>query len=1751
MLYHVTRRIKEFKGEYVRRRLWKRIVMALACIVVFGTVYALILPAITMEKSRDMENLNGDKALITDLAMQEVEGAWHGIKTGAALFDEGENADAPGNDSTAANNRIRTYDVATYTVLYGTGKQEGINNEFKEGRVFFEFILPLSEEQGCFEKEAMGWLKNTDTYEIKTDVLDLDGDGDKEVCQVLHGSFLKKPNESNPSAIGASHDEMEIAIRVLRMKNKEEVRPVFTYWLEYNEVGTQVENGIPLKIITGSEHECATHHRKEYKTVIPAPIVVSAAPRYNVALMQSNPARNSYRGSFDFRTGNDKALYQDAQTVEGRMMCYGITLQLVGKSQSHGLIGIELPEAGESLNFDLTLESKYNSAATGQEQDITADYAPLVWSAEGNSAKETQQDGRKVVMESDGIRYGERSAVNAAPYNRKTEDGNENPDFQSCYDGGDWTFQVDQTNPNIIHVSVTNFQINVDQFPQTVCEDTANSHVYYDPGENSGWRYYQIPCASFSAGEFWVVQPFYRTDESGEKHYITDELGTGSIAMIVSDSQLERVDAEGHKDTEKQVVTTDDFQRNTVAMESEGWTNSRIHYTKYQTMFNEQDKAIIEAGFREDDRDYITAGRQISLYHILENDSAEGIYTNVAYDMLVKFDDAFFNTDWIYPFVNRYYGGADHQQDVKVLFAVKPDGTGWSHNDKQGKQLKPDEVGYDDEMQRATADNLKFYNSKEAAKEHGVIVGVLVEIRGVATQGMNHIEVRIDGEVRGDCPTGYVYMLTMADRAWNKRDVTEAAREALGITEDRALTDEEYNHYAKTYMPSRERNETAGYETDYPPAYWRKEYGAEKTDGSGYTEESLGLMNSIKAAYGENGYIEGSGNKFFMDSCLVLEYVSKISKNTAQISADGTAKQNYDLNDNQRVVDYKLEPKIVYTMHSSEQSTLKTTVYVEDTLPESLHYIPNSSWWGGTYVPSPNQKQGSVEGGKSLTPEVTQNPDGTMTLRWELENVQVSQYYTGEESAAKKVEAALEPIWFSCEIGNKTNMEEDVRHGDQIVNTVKIWSDGEQKRAFEMETNNIAKVAINVSKLRGVSLTKAADQLLVDWWEPMGFSMNVGNNSANDLQNQVIVESLPYVGDGRGTRFDGALYVTEFSAGSLKAENQVLLRNNLTLYYTTNTEFRGKSSTAYVAERYDFSAHPDDWVKMEFSESQTIEGRPRGVCINLPENKQIVQVVAAGNLPAGLTLKMHITLELPDGKGGDYLVNQLSRGTLESTARTSVVSRILSGKTWLDGNYDGIQNDGENSLLNGVKVALLKRKKWDYGFEAEIGSSDVSYLNKAFDVYQYGPASGNLLQKTTGPVRPSDVDPNSWSPVGALKTYTYFTTQRYGNYARGGLKPTYISGKDGNGCTTLTYKEPMTEFEAEYEFYGAQSGKIGLVFGADKEEFPFSVANRDDYSGKGVMIDMESKDSVLFVAGTIEDQKVETSLTPSDEWVNRYNYNYTYSKNVPYVGAWYMLGNSDSMPTYYKDTWDQLPADAVTATICVKVSGGKVTVYAKGHEDRTLTITLADSYVGGYVSLFSTNANDGGAFKSFRIRNLSSERAAYDETLYEPVCYLGTETPIVIETGQEISVRAVNGDAVTSYPKAGGYRFTDLSAGTYAVRFTDGSGQTKISQLLASPADQGGDDALDSDGIPIYSEDHFRLERSMVLGIEMPEVQEMYTVLYESKDHDSGFYERGTELPRTGGSGNLLYTISGVAIMGGSLLYYISKKGKRKEGRKL
>ena len=1121
------------------------------------------------------EHLDGDYAYISAAGMVTDSGSSTGtsIRTGTAPWDAAEEADEDGNDATELDAKVRSFDQVTYTTYFQTKvRDDAPDTYYRTGTLHFEFVLPGNSSEIQFDTDAMGWLsaKNEVQYTITAD--EFEG----KPCQVLRGSYLLEPNEQHENAIGESYQELSIIIRVLAMRNKEIVQPLFTYWLDHCQVP---ENGI----VTGSQTVCPEHRELEYKTIIPPEVTVTAAPRYNIQI-KSCDERAQYVDSFSFDSGNDYAMNKDAGTTYGRIHVLGITVQMVGKTAEHGLRGCELPD-GSDLTFQIDLSSKF-LGTNGTEYDVTATYAPLVWSMEGNDKNDRTQQQYDERLITGTYKF----ASGGAPFNK------DNYDYYTCADGGVWTGT--QTG-NTVSVRVENYTIDLNKLPYTDSNKNQNNYDYYDP--NSIKNYWDVQTACFSAGELWVIQPFY--DKTG--NYVVDKYGTGTFNLTVQDSDLQVIGQSAQNNSVTQMKQDDDSRTLSMALEKPGTIDHSVNYQKYGVVAY---GSSLTDGCYEDGKDWILAGGSLNIQEMLKHNSAEGMNTGTAYDDLVKFDDAFFVLEGIQ---TGSSAGLSNMKE-QFLYGAKPDKKGWNHNG-----LEPQEDGYDTEMMETTADGLIFFSSLEELKNEGyVCVAVLWEARGLASSQSTNRYFALQGHVADTAQDGAVYMVTHSAQAWNRNDVQQEAAEYLN-KDSMSLSDEDYIMYMQEVFPSRDSDEPLSYENDYPTAFWVNN-----------SQSRDGLRTYQKAEYGPEGYLGGSAGVSYGDSCLVVLFTTKITKDIAQTNANGLEKIAYDIDTGQRIADYRLNLSAKRTAGESitEGASITTDLYVEDTLPVGLTYIEGSAYWGGTYKESEDGLQGTVSDGIAMEPEIKKNDDGTTTLLWTLKDVEVTEEKT----------TIFAPVYYSCLIGTPDNVTTDVKNNDQLLNRALVWGSKEQKREFNSTNENLAELSIQVTKNNAISISKLTKTPLVEVGEPMQFTLNVGNNGANDM-DMIALDGFPYNGDGRGSSFSGECQVTE-----LIIKNLDLLKF-IELYYSNSEEDRGKISPNYAKTGFE----SEKWIKLSVDSTT---GKA-----NLPENFAPVAIAAVGKLPVRATLKIDLTMLLPDGKAGDRVVNSLSCENLKTEAGSSII----------------------------------------------------------------------------------------------------------------------------------------------------------------------------------------------------------------------------------------------------------------------------------------------------------------------------------------------------------------------------------------------------------------------------------------------------------------------------------------------------------------
>ena len=1121
------------------------------------------------------ERLDGDYAYISTAGMVADSKSSTGtsIRTGTAPWDDITEADLSGNDATELDAKVRSFDQVTYTTYFETKvRTDAPYTYYRTGTLHFEFILPGNSSEIQFDTDAMGWLSAK--KEIQYTIAEDEFNG--KSCQILRGSYLLEPNDQHENAIGESYQELSIIIRVLAMKNNDIVQPLFTYWLDHCQVP---ENGI----VTGSETICSEHNDQEYKTITPPEITVTASPRYNIQIKTCDD-RAQYVDNFSFDSGNDYAMNKNAGTIYGRIHVLGITVQMVGKTAEQGLRGCELPD-GSDLTFQVDLSSKF-FGTNGAEYDVTDTYTPLVWSMEGND----KNDRTKSQYDDRLITGAYKFASGGAPFNK------DNYDYYTCADGGVWTGE--QTD-NTVSIRVKDYSIDLNKLPYTDSNKNQNSYDYYDP--NSIKNYWDVQTACFSAGELWVIQPFY--DAQG--NYVVDKYGTGTFNLTVQDSNLKITGQSGQNNPATQMKTDDDSRTLSMDLEKPGTIDHSVNYQKYGVVAY---GSSLTDGCYEDGKDWILAGGSLNIQEMLKHNSAEGMNTGTAYDDLVKFDDAFFVLEGIQ---EGSSAGLSNMKE-KYLYGAKPDKTGWNH-----RGLEPQEDGYDTEMMETTADELIFFSSLEDLKDAGyVCVAVLWEARGLASAQSTNRYFALQGHVADTAQDGAVYMVTHSAQAWNRKDVQPEAAEYLK-KDPMLLSDEDYITYMQEAFPSRDSKNQISYEKDYPEAFWVNN-----------SQTRDGLNNYRKAEYGTEGYLGGSAGVSYGDSCLVVLFTTKITKDIAQTNANGLEKSAYDIDTGQRIADYILNLSAKRTAGESitEGAAITTDLYVEDILPVGLTYIEGSAYWGGSYKESEEGLQGTVSGGTAMEPEITKNADGTTTLLWTLKNVVVTEKET----------TIFAPVYYSCLIGTPDNVTTDVKNNDQLSNKAFVWGSKEQKREFNATNENLAELSIQVTKNNAISISKLTKTPLVEAGESMQFTLNVGNNGANNM-DMIAIDGFPYNGDGRGSSFSGECQVTELIIKNLD------LLDFIELYYSNSEEDRGKVSPNY--EKTEFES--EKWTQLSVDSTT---GRA-----NLPENFAPVAIAAVGKLPVQATLKIDLTMFLPDGKAGERVVNSLSCENLKTEAGSSII----------------------------------------------------------------------------------------------------------------------------------------------------------------------------------------------------------------------------------------------------------------------------------------------------------------------------------------------------------------------------------------------------------------------------------------------------------------------------------------------------------------
>ena len=1175
-------------------------------------------------------SLDQDAAHLTNFKVSDVV-------TGTAPWDAD---DEPGNDSSAANKVVRSFDQVSYEVSYETAVY-GDQESYQKGYVWFRFELPCDSERVSFDTNSMGWMSTDAGYQWTLNTETING----QKTQVLTcAKRLVSTSGDEGAAVIPGMGTALVYLQVYGAHNGDEIRPTFYAWMDHNQGG----DNYSWFTKDGAEGHDDTHDADEVRKVTPDKVTVSAAPHYNVQLKPVGTERVGAIDTFDFTTGNEYAANKDADQVKGQLLAYGVTLQLYGDGEK-GLKGIEYPQG--PITVDLTFDSSYtykvyeNEKLVDKTVDLGKENLPLLWSADSNRTSVTQRDGRDVAT------YGQDSAYAAAPYNQlsntsSTDVGKDGS--ASCWKGGNWTATQDPET-RTISLTVTDYEINPLWFPNRNSGGAPDNITYYDrrDGVKSCWK------ACFSAAEVFVVVP--------HKNLVERYGSQGSLKLEVKDVNFKATTVSGQEQKDKpgtnssQRVIEDDLAARTLTLVPSGEFVAYVQYAYYGLTTPNWYTDVNNASngpcyMTQDDATSLGSGVAIQWDQRWSTNGAAD-NTVKAVDALLKFDDKALELDTKKAFLASSSQGSSgnyNKTNVKFLYAYKPDGTGWI-SDQEQTETKIEDLKYS-----TTYDNTR------------TCVGILAQYRNpadvmyaqVTDYNVAFFKVKTDPEL-----IGHVAQTSVATR-WVRRDELWAKREEQNKQEPAATVLD--NH--ETYL------------TEMP---WMK--GAayfELTEPNGKT-----ITDSFtKAAYTSEGvFTGGSGAPFYGDSLYLVSYKSLINNSVCQRASysdpsDKTNKELFNLDNGEDTVDFSLNPTMQVQQGVTWNGT--TTMTIVDTLPKGLIYVPGSSVYGGTYEENAvTGLTGTVtdgnplkENGKSVwsvgdasgevTFTETENGDGTTTLKWVITNV--------------KVQEDVPSIYFKAifDSGIKTN---DSFATTAVINTT------EDLRLNTADNGNLSTAAVKVSVTGDVALSQTLDPKFNEINTDLTWQIRYSNNSTtHNYEDEVMMTTLPHTEGtvGLPSSYHGTYQVSGFTV-TPEAGKSI---NDYTVWYTTDPGGYSLLSRNLAADEVQKGNSGNvEWKQASVSATANDNGS-----YSVTDLKgETTAFVIIGPFSAQKSVGASLEITPSNNEAGDTYWNNVSTTNRNGTATVNVAGRVvkrsISGLVWYDDNRNGLRDADEKLVTDSCK----------------------------------------------------------------------------------------------------------------------------------------------------------------------------------------------------------------------------------------------------------------------------------------------------------------------------------------------------------------------------------------------------------------------------------------------------------------------------------
>ncbi len=949
-----------------------------------------------------------------------------------------------------------------------------------------------------------------------------------------------------------------------------------------------------------------THKRAEDT---PEDVTVSAKLNLNVRMVNYG---NVDRGVFDFSSGAANAPNRTEGKVTGLGLGIALVTEMRWPDRTKGLKGLEAPSG--RITYRLRLSNQYSDdTKAGTKHPMERRWQPLLYDY-GHIDNEDSKYGRTFAWMGD-LRYRAPGVADHADGNDRvargdttvtTTTGGQGTDVTVSFDGYDTSAFPIHNKLNGTHNKCSTDYMTSDCSTMQVGAIHTDVLQFVTPTSRDGRT---------------VAQYYGNVDQTA--NITMDDMGL--TATGVSGDRLATAE-----DNSNQASTGDDHAGSAVTVRMPGTYSTRIRYTHWSNSMSWNDAGTSGDWTQPDygnGSDSLIQGSKLRLqigHNIIINSEGDAEVMGMG---LVKLDpnsiepvDDHPDTQPTIP-MNVFTWGAraaKRRNAIPYWYAVKKDGTNW----KDYREQRDTKIS-----------GLDYYPTLNEAKRHGTIVGMLFE---------DHNTVD---------PTGTSFNRTFTPLVALPARILDTAR--IGTV---APIVAETAYWTRNSLAR-----TANLNADAPDTQWQQWSDSLATRLPEYA-------NSVKpdltysgdtyrpATFDENGVYQGGDTADFLkgDSLYIAGETPHIAKQVAQTNEAGNTKTVYDLDKEQRAVDWKLTAT-ADTSTTTDGGQYTTDYIITDTLPKGLTYVDGSMTVGGQYSQHTPDK-GTVTGGTPVTPTIVVNKDGTtMTIR-----VNGARADSGTQTV----------IHYSTTIGDASDPDHDVRNNDSFTNHATIQSKRNMAPPLAPKAQ-IADATIRVSRTRASALATRAQPLLNDINRPLGYTNMLGNFSKDEKTDPYAVDIMPYKGLNQ-SNYHGDYTLTGLTVKAGAGASM----NGVKVYFTTDQKWRNVDATKITREQV------QQWTEA------TVNATTGKVTIPDGYSKPVAWAFTSPSLPANARYDFILSIKPTGNSASDMYVNRWADGDNKVDAVTQVVERKVNGVAWFDLDHDGVREDTDR-LLPDVNVTLV------------------------------------------------------------------------------------------------------------------------------------------------------------------------------------------------------------------------------------------------------------------------------------------------------------------------------------------------------------------------------------------------------------------------------------------------------------------------------